>query len=81
MNATMRFLVWGTMPLGGLIGGALGEAIGVRPTLWVAGIGGSFAFLPVLLSPLRTARELPTGHEEEPAQEGQEAQPSGKMTA
>ncbi len=59
MNATMRFLVWGTMPLGGVIGGALGAAIGVRPTLLVAAIGGAFAFLPVLFSPLRTVRELP----------------------
>jgi hypothetical protein len=60
MNATMRFLVWGTMPLGGLIGGALGTLIGVRPTLWVAAVGGMLAFLPVFLSPLRTMRQLPT---------------------
>jgi MFS family permease len=31
MNATVRFLVWGTMPLGGLLGGALGTWIGLRP--------------------------------------------------
>jgi hypothetical protein len=61
MNATMRFLVWGTLPLGGLIGGVLGTQIGVRETMWVAAIGGSFAFLPVLLSPLRRMRELPKG--------------------
>ncbi len=60
MNATMRFLVWGTLPLGGLIGGALGSSIGVRATLLTAAIGGSFAFLPVFFSPLRTMRELPS---------------------
>ena len=60
MNATMRFLVWGTMPLGGLAGGALGTVLGVRPTLFVAAIGMSLAFLPVFLSPLRTMRDLPT---------------------
>jgi MFS family permease len=60
MNATMRFLVWGTLPLGGIIGGVLGTVIGVRPTLLVAAIGGSLAFLPVLLSPLRRLRELPS---------------------
>ena len=59
MNATMRFLVWGTMPLGGVIGGILGSTIGVRPTLLVAAIGGSLAFLPVFFSPLRNLRELP----------------------
>ncbi|MDQ1549967.1 MAG: hypothetical protein QOD27_1625, partial [Microbacteriaceae bacterium] len=35
MNATMRFLVWGTMPLGGFLGGVLGATIGVRETLLV----------------------------------------------
>ncbi len=33
MNATMRFLVWGTLPIGGFIGGVLGKFIGVRPDL------------------------------------------------
>jgi MFS family permease len=56
MNATMRFLVWGTMPLGGV----LGAAIGVRETLLVAAVGGSLAFRPAFLSPLRRMRELPS---------------------
>ena len=60
MNATMRFLVWGTLPLGGVIGGVLGTLIGVRATLLVAAIGGGLAFLPVFLSPLRRMRELPS---------------------
>ena len=60
MNATMRFLVWGTLPLGGAIGGILGTLIGVRATLLVAAIGGAGAFLPVYLSPLRRMRELPS---------------------
>ena len=60
MNATMRFLVWGTLPLGGVIGGALGTLIGVRATLLVAAVGGALAFLPVFLSPLRRLRELPS---------------------
>ncbi|HXP20350.1 MAG TPA: MFS transporter [Streptosporangiaceae bacterium] len=60
MNATMRFLVWGTMPLGGFLGGVLGAAIGVRQTLLIAAAGGSVAFLPVFFSPLRRMRELPS---------------------
>lgn len=59
MNATMRFLVWGTMPLGGLLGGGLGSLIGVRATVWIAAAGMALAFLPVFLSPLRGMRELP----------------------
>jgi MFS family permease len=60
MNATMRFLVWGTTPLGALIGGVLGQLLGPRPTLWVAAIAGLIPVLPLLFSPLRTMRELPT---------------------
>lgn len=59
MNATMRFLVWGTMPLGALLGGALGGAIGLRPTLWVAGAGAMVAFVPLLLSTVRGLETFP----------------------
>src|SRR5262249_82455 len=54
MNATMRFLVWGTMPLGSLVGGFLGQQFGVLPTLWIAAIGSTLSFLFVALSPVRS---------------------------
>ncbi len=66
MNASMRFIVWGTMPVGGLIGGVLGSTIGVRETVWVAAVASLFVFLPAYLSPLRRMRELPTGYDAEP---------------
>ncbi|MDT4928141.1 MAG: hypothetical protein QOF92_1008 [Pseudonocardiales bacterium] len=72
MNATMRFLVWGTMPLGGFLGGVLGATIGVRETLLVVAIGGSLAFLPVYLSPLRRMRELPAFDDRVPARAGRD---------
>jgi MFS family permease len=59
MNATMRFMVWGTIPIGSFLGGVLGSAIGLRPTLWVAAAGSLLCFLPPLLSPVRTLREIP----------------------
>lgn len=59
MNASVRFIVWGTLPLGGLLGGALGTSIGVVPTLWVAAGLEALSVLPVLLSPLMRLRELP----------------------
>ncbi len=60
MNATMRFLVWGTIPLGSLAGGALGEWLGLRPTLVVGALGSLLAPLFPLLSPVRALREQPT---------------------
>ena len=59
MNATMRLIVWGTIPIGALIGGVLGTVAGLVPVLWLSAIGGSLAFLPVLFSPVRTLREIP----------------------
>jgi len=59
MNATVRFLVWGTMPIGSLIGGAVASAIGLHETIWIAAILG---FLPAIfpfLSPVRSLREMP----------------------
>lgn len=59
MNASVRFIVWGTMPIGGLLGGWLGTAVGVERSLWVAAVGMTLAALPVVLSPLRTLTALP----------------------
>ena len=75
MNATMRFLVWGTLPIGALVGGALAEAIGLRPTLWVAAIGGLFSVVPPLISPVRSLRRIPDAEPAEPmeAMEAMEA--------
>ena len=60
MNASMRFIVWGTIPIGSLIGGYLGDHIGLRSTLWVAAIGALLPFLWVLFSPVRHIRVQPT---------------------
>jgi MFS family permease len=57
MNASVRFIVWGSMPLGGLLGGWLGTTLGVVPTLWVAVAGTAVAVLPVV--PLLRLRRLP----------------------
>jgi MFS family permease len=59
MNSVMRFIVWGVMPLGTLLGGALATAVDLRTAIWVGAVGQSLAFLPVLLSPVRTLRTMP----------------------
>ena len=60
MNASMRFMVWGTMPFGSLAGGVLGTAIGLRPTLLVAGVCGMLAVLWLLVRPVRSLVAIPS---------------------
>ena len=59
MNAAVRWIVWGTLPVGSLLGGTLGTVIGIRPALWVAAAGSSAAGLWVFFSPLRGMRDVP----------------------
>ena len=59
MNAAIRWIVWGTLPLGSLLGGLLGSTLGVRPTIWIGVIGSWAAGFWVLFSPLRTMRDIP----------------------
>jgi MFS family permease len=49
----------GVRPLGSLFGGAVGATAGVRPALWVAGLGGILGFLWLLPSPIPKLKELP----------------------
>ncbi|HEX5172737.1 MAG TPA: MFS transporter [Gaiellaceae bacterium] len=65
MNASMRFLVWGTIPLGSLTGGAIATVAGLRTALFVGAIGGFTSILPIVFSPIRSLREFP-GAEEDP---------------
>lgn len=57
--ATQRFLVFGTAPLGALLAGALGAALGIRPALWVLvtafALSGTLLLTPAFLS----RRDLP----------------------
>src|SRR4029077_2958753 len=59
MNATMRFLVWGTIPLGALTGGLLGTFLGLRTAVGITILGVPLSFLWVLLSPIRSLRKIP----------------------
>jgi len=59
MNATMRFIVWGTIPIGAMAGGILGGVIGLHATIWVGAIGSFLGFLPVFFSQVRTLERIP----------------------
>jgi predicted MFS family arabinose efflux permease len=61
VSAAARWVTWGTLPLGGLVGGALASGLGVRATLWVAVAGGCCAGLWLYFSPLRGMRDIPVG--------------------
>lgn len=56
VNATQRFMVYGAIPLGGLLGGILGELAGVPLTLVVGMAGTLPASLWTLLPPVRGVR-------------------------
>lgn len=58
MNAAVRWIVWGTIPLGALLGGAFATWFGLRPTLWIGLVGASLGGLWVYFSPLRRLRDV-----------------------
>ena len=64
VTATSRFVSTGAVTIGSLAGGTLGAVFGLRPTLMIGAVGGLFAVVWVLCSPIRTLREHPTPIEE-----------------
>jgi MFS family permease len=58
--ASMRFLTWGISPFGFLLGGTLGEHLGLQSTLIIAGLGMLSSFIWLFFSPLRSMREPPS---------------------
>ena len=57
----MRFMVWGTIPIGAFPGGVLGSRIGLVPTLWVGEVGSVLTFLPLVFSPVRSLERISIG--------------------
>ncbi|OUE20713.1 enterobactin exporter EntS [Clavibacter michiganensis] len=64
MNASIRTVVWGVMPIGALLSGVLGTAFGTASAMWVGVAVGVLAIPPFLFSRFRTLRVLPTRHDE-----------------
>ncbi|MEP6479546.1 MAG: MFS transporter [Rhodoglobus sp.] len=65
MNASIRFVVWGVMPIASVAAGALGAALGVLPVMWIAVIGSLAGCAFVVFSPLWKLRTLPTQPDEQ----------------
>lgn len=59
MNASIRFVVWGVVPIAGLLSGILAMLIGVAAVIWIGAIGSLLAAGFVVFSPLLTMHTLP----------------------
>ncbi|GHG61340.1 MFS transporter [Streptomyces griseocarneus] len=59
LTAPTAFVNYGTIPLGALLGGALGTVLGLRAAMWVTTAGIPLAALVLLFSPVGRARDLP----------------------
>lgn len=69
MNASIRFIVWGVLPIGGFIAGLLATGIGVVPTIVIGAAGALLAGIPVYFSKLWGMKRLPTEMTAAPATE------------
>ncbi|MGI8667169.1 MAG: MFS transporter [Jatrophihabitans sp.] len=72
VSGAYRTVNYGVRPVGALIGGGLGEAVGLRATMWVYAVGASCAGLPLLR---RAILELRSAPRRQPA-----AEPAAKPT-
>ncbi|MET9663135.1 MFS transporter [Streptomyces sp. NPDC006510] len=59
VSASVSVANFGAIPFGSLLGGILGTALGLRPTLWLLTAGLALTPLLLLIGPLRRRRDLP----------------------
>lgn len=64
--ATTMMLNHSTIPLGSLLGGLLGDALGLRPTMWIMTGAVASCWLILALGPMRRRRDLPPAYEAGP---------------
>ena len=53
MNATVRTIIWGTMPIGAFVGGVIGSAYGLLPAMYIGIAFATLAGFWILLGPIR----------------------------
>jgi MFS family permease len=64
MNATMRTIVWGTIPVGSFLGGVLCSSLGLVPTLVIGSVVSGCAGLWVILGPISKLQNQPEPFQE-----------------
>ncbi|MFD7666626.1 MFS transporter [Streptomyces sp. NPDC059788] len=77
VTAGSTFVSYGTIPVGSLLGGTLGSALGLRAAMWITTAGIPLAAVFLFCSPLRRARDLPTSRQE-PQGDGLSAEGGGE---
>lgn len=60
MYASSRFVQFGVIPVGAVLGGVLGAALGIREALWLVLSAAVLGRLVRLAGPIRSHRDLPT---------------------
>jgi MFS family permease len=63
VNASRRFAVWGVIPFGSLLGGALGTTLGLRTAIWIGATGAALSSIPLIASPMRHVRRTEDAEE------------------
>ena len=64
MHGAMNSLEVGLVPIGALLGGLLGETIGLRPTLFISSAGEMAGVIWLLFTPVWSLHDLPAGPED-----------------
>jgi len=59
MNASIRFVMWAVVPFGALLGGFVGERVGLLPAIWIGVAGTTLAALWIFLTPVRSLVQPP----------------------
>ncbi|MEW1569300.1 MFS transporter [Streptomyces sp. NPDC093509] len=59
VSSSIGFVMYGTVPIGSLLGGALGSLLGDRNALWLLYAGNALSAFLLLTGPLRSRQELP----------------------
>lgn len=56
---SIRFVIFGVMPIGSLLGGVLATAFGIRPALWILATANVLAGYVLFTGPIKNSRQLP----------------------
>nr|WP_169078712.1 MFS transporter [Microcella alkalica] len=75
MNASIRFVVWGVMPISGALSGVLAQWLGIATTLQIAIVGMLLGTAFVVFSPLLRMRRLPQSADEHAARLQADSEP------